>query len=253
MLADKAALSVAIITKNEVSNIRGCLKSVSFADDIVIVDSGSTDGTLDIAREFGCRVFDEPWKGYGPQKDSAIRKCTHDWVLIIDADERMPEETRDAIIRAIGSDGDCSAYSFTRKNYFHGRWIKYCGGWPDRQLRLVLKSKGRYRFTVHEEWFTEGRIGYLNESIIHHSYADYSAMIRKMDEYSTLSAIELNKAGVGANALVPLMRGMGMFFKTYVLKFGFLYGLDGLVIALTKAGNSFFKYAKLIELNRKSM
>ncbi|MGE5856717.1 MAG: glycosyltransferase family 2 protein, partial [Syntrophaceae bacterium] len=143
-MTEKIPLSVAIITKDEAANLPGCLKSVAFARQIVVVDSGSTDGTLEIARDFGCEVFVEPWKGFGPQKQMAIDRCREPWVLVLDADERIPPET-EAAIRAVVSGGEsgASGCSFPRKNFFQGRWIRRLGWWPDRITRLFRNGKGR--------------------------------------------------------------------------------------------------------------
>ncbi|MCL0071477.1 glycosyltransferase family 2 protein [Thermodesulfovibrionales bacterium] len=133
----KVPLSIAVITKNEEERLPDCLRSVSFADEIVVVDSKSTDKTVEIAKEFGCRVFVEDWKGYSSQKNSAIDKCKHDWVLVIDADESIPEETKNEIVRIINATANSAdAYSFPRKNFFHGKWIRHSGWWPDRVVRL---------------------------------------------------------------------------------------------------------------------
>lgn len=243
-------LSVAIITKNEEKRLPDCLKSVSFADEIVIVDSGSTDKTPDIAREFGCRFFVEEWKGYGPQKNSAAQKCNNEWVLIIDADESVPEEARQKIAETLRSPS-ADAYSVKRKNFFNGKWIRHCGWWPDRVVRLVRKSKGSFQQSIHERWVTDGAVENLDAIIEHRSFDSYSAMLRKLDEYSTATAQQLFNAGKSTNALAPLIHGMSTFVRLYILKKGALDGFDGLVISLTNAGGSFFKYAKLLELQRK--
>lgn len=248
---DKLPLSVAIITRDEEARLPDCLRSVSFAEDIVVLDSGSTDRTLQISRESGCRVFSEDWKGYGPQKNSAIEKCYHDLVLVLDADERVPTETRDRIAAIVMGGGTADAYSFTRKNFFHGKWMKYGGEWPDWQVRLLRRSRGSYRSTVHEEWVTDGVIEYLDASLEHYSYTDYSGWLRKMEEYSTLSARELYRAGGRPGPLTPAVHAISMFIKTYVLHLGFLGGLDGLAICVVKACGSFFKYAKARELGIK--
>jgi len=242
-------LSVAIVTKNEEENLPECLKSVSFSDDIVVVDSGSTDKTLDIAKDFGCRVFIEDWKGYGPQKESAIRKCLYDWVLILDADERLPKETQVEIEDTL-KDPQYFAYSFPRKNYFHGRWIRHSGFWPDRVVRLVRKDKGRFISVTHERWSTEHPTGALNCPIEHFSFSDYSDMLTALQSYSSSVAAEMFNSGKRSSPIGAISHGLGMFLKAYFLKLGFLDGFDGLVIALTKAGGSFFKYAKLYELQR---
>jgi glycosyltransferase involved in cell wall biosynthesis len=250
MHPERIPLSVAIITKDEEKNLPDCLKSVSFADDIVIVDSGSTDRTVEIAKEFGCRVFIEDWKGNGPQKNSAVDKCRYDWVFSIDADERIPEETKKDILKVL-ENPSADAYSFPRKNYLRDRWIKHSDWWPDRVIRLVRKDKGRFNAKIHDKWATYGTLNnMLQNPVVHNCFSNYSEMLRSLDYYSTATAKELLYEGKKAIILAPFYHGISMFFKTYFLKMGFLDGMDGFVIAVTKAGGSFFKYAKLLELQR---
>lgn len=243
-------LSVAIITKNEERNLPDCLRSVSFADEIIVVDSRSTDNTVAIARDFGCKVFVEDWKGDGPQKNSAIDKCSHEWVLIVDADERIPAETCAEIRKRIDEDHSADAYSFPRKNYFHGRWIRHCGWWPDSIIRLVKKSKGRYRSITHGIWATSGTLVKTHTPIEHFSFRCYSDMLKIMEGRSTDMAKELFDAGKRVNVFTPFLHGLSMFIQVYIFKLGFLIGFDGFIIASTRAGGSFLKYAKLLELQR---
>ena len=250
-MTNESCLSVAVITKNEEKRLPDCLRSVSFADDIVVVDSGSTDRTVDIAQEFGCRVYVEDWKGYGPQKNSALEKCSNDWVLLLDADERVPAETADLIIDTLKAPS-AAAFTVKRKNYLHGRWLKHSGYWPDRQIRLVNRQQGAFRAAIHERWTTGGRIEDLNAHIDHYAFSGYHDMLNTLNEYSTVIARELYQSGRRANTLSPLLHGAGMFIKIYFVETGFLDGMDGFVTALTKAGGSFFKYAKLLELQRKN-
>lgn len=242
-------LSVAIITKNEEARLRGCLESVSFADDIVVVDSGSTDGTVEIAKEFGCRVFVEDWKGYGPQKNSAIAKCRHEWVLLLDADETLCQDSRKVLTDVLGNPG-ADAYTVKRKNFLHGRWLSHSGYWPDRQVRLVKRDRGSFHGTIHEKWMARGPVTDLDACIEHYAFRNYSDMLRTLDEYSTVIAADLYSRGKRATLLSPLSHGIGMFLKIYFLEKGVLDGFDGLVTAITKAGGSFFKYAKLLEIQR---
>jgi glycosyltransferase involved in cell wall biosynthesis len=250
MLPEKIPLSVAIITKDEEKQLPDCLKSISFADDIVLVDSGSTDRTVEIAKEFGCRVFLEDWKGYGPQIMSAVNKCRHEWVLMLDADEKMPYETARKVIGVLKKP-KADAYSFPRRNYFHGSWIRHSDWWPDRVTRLVRKSEGRFHGRTHGKWVTGGTIENLSTPIEHFSFSDYSDMLRTLNNYSSALSKEMFRNGKSTVPLSAMLHAMGMFFKIYFFKLGFLDGMDGFVIALTKAGGSFFKYAKLIELQRK--
>lgn len=245
----KIPLSVAIITKNEEAMLPDCLKSVSFADDIVVVDSGSSDRTLEIAKEFGSRVFIEEWKGYGPQKNSAVSKCKYDWVLIIDADERIPHETKEEI-QAVLKNPSASAYTFPRKNFFHGKWIRHCDWWPDETIRLVKRGGGVFERLTHEKWVTEGRVEKLGSPIEHRSFQTYSDMLRVVEDRTTIMARELFQEGRRANIFTPILNSLAMFLRIYILKLGFFEGFDGFVIALTRAYGVFFKYAKLLEIQR---
>lgn len=242
-------LSVAIITKDEEARLPDCLRSVSFAHDIVVVDSGSTDRTVEIAREFGCRVFFEDWKGYGPQKNSAIEKCKHAWVLLLDADERLAPGAQE-VIGGVLRNPRADAYTVKRKNYLHGKWLKHSGYWPDRQIRLVNMERGAFQGAIHERWVTDGQIQDTEACIEHYAFSNYSDMLKTLDAYSTVIAGELYASGRRANFLSPLFHGTGMFLKIYFLELGLLDGMDGFVTALLKAGGSFFKYAKLLELLR---
>jgi glycosyltransferase involved in cell wall biosynthesis len=249
MIDEIVPLSVAIITRDEEKNLPDCLKSVSFADDIVVVDSGSTDRTVEIAKEFGCRVFTEEWKGFGPQKNSAVEKCRHEWVLLIDADERASAEAGEEIRKRL-KDPDATAYRFRMKHYVGVNWIRHAGYWPDWHTRLVDRRRGSFVGTTHEKWVTSGLVHDLNAHIEHHSFSNYADMLTSLDEYSTIIAGELFASGRKANPLSPLYHGIGAFLRIYLLQRGFIAGFDGLVIALTKGGGSFFKYAKLLELQR---
>lgn len=247
---NKIPLSVAVVTKNEEKNIRECLGSVRFASDIVVVDSGSMDATRTIAAEAGCRVFVEDWKGYGPQKNSALSKCIFDWALILDADERIPKPTAKAIAQLIEKDEGIVAFSFRRKNFFHGRWVKHCGWWPDETVRLVRRSMGRSDGLSHDKWLTDGRVVNLSAHIEHYSFRKYDDILRIMRSRAADMAQELYDSGKRISAATPILHGMVMFLKTYILRLGFLAGFDGLVISLTRAGGTFFKYANLLELQR---
>ena len=245
-------LSVAIITKNEKENIRQCLQSISFAGQIVIVDSGSTDNTLEIAAEFGCEIYSEAWRGFGPQKQSAIDKCSQPWILVLDADERIPPDTAD-IIKKIVTDSNVkdAGFSFPRKNYFQGRWIKHAGWWPDRIVRLFRKEAGRITTAmVHESVEVQGMIGVLDVPIEHYTESSLSKIIQKIDKYSTLGAQEAFKDGKHSSVFSAFMRAFFTFNQDYFLRLGMLDGRQGLTLAVTDAVNKFFKYAKLSELTK---
>jgi (heptosyl)LPS beta-1,4-glucosyltransferase len=247
-------LSVAIITKDEEDRLPDCIKSVHFAEDIVVIDSESTDRTVEIAKNLEARVIIEPWKGYARQKQSAVDQCVFDWVLILDADERIPPATAEIIKNALSASAEeIDAFGFRRKNYLHGKWIKHSGWYPDPVVRLVNRKTGSFvDRSVHERWITKGTVKILDADIEHISFRNYSEMIGKMQNYSTLAAKELFKNKKTVNYFSPVLHGTWMFFRTYFLELGFLDGFDGLMISTLNAGGSFLKYAKLKELTMTS-
>ena len=242
-------LSVAVITRNEEERLPQCLRSVAFAGEVLVVDSGSTDRTVEIARSAGARVLEEPWRGFSGQKQFAVDSCVHDWVLILDADERIPPETAEAVRKALAShSGSAAAFSFPRRNFLHGRWIRHCGWWPDRIVRLVDRRRGAFDGrAVHEQWLARGRVKALRTPIDHYSFRNYSELVVKMERYSDLASQAMFEAGKTVGGLTPAFHALWMFFRTYVLKLGMLDGFDGFVISVMNAGGSFFKYAKLRE------
>ncbi len=245
---------MAVITKNEAANLPDCLKSIAFAEQIVIVDSGSTDETVTIASGFGCDVFSEPWRGFGPQKQFAIDQCQHSWILVLDADERIPEETARKIKRIISDGNDrIAGYSFPRKNYFQGRWIRHMGWWPDRIIRLFRKDLGRMtQAKVHESVQVEGHVKPLDNPIEHYTESNLGKILLKIDRYSTIGAEEAFKEGKTASIWSAAVRSSLTFFHNYLLRRGFLDGAQGFTLAITDAVNKFFKYAKLAEMTRQA-
>ncbi|MBW1767533.1 MAG: glycosyltransferase family 2 protein [Deltaproteobacteria bacterium] len=248
-MTSQKMLSIAIITKNEETRLPDCLKSVSFSDEVLVVDSGSSDKTVEVAKSFGARVLIEEWRGFSGQKQFAVDQCRHDWVLILDADERIPEESAITIRQEMArNDPEISAYSFRRKNYLHGRWIKHCGWWPDRILRLVHRKKGGFNGRpVHETWIAAGKEKALDAFIEHISFRNYSELVAKMENYSNLASKELFEKNAQVNVITPILHGLWMFIKTYFLELGVLDRFDGLLISTMNAGGSFLKYAKLRE------
>lgn len=240
----KVSVSVAVITKNEESRLRPCLESVSWAADIVVVDSGSTDRTVELARSMGARVFVEEWKGFGPQKQSAIDKCANDTVLILDADERLSPEAAARVKSIIESGLGAEAYSFRRKSHIGGRWIRHSGWWPDRVPRLIDRRQCRMQGLIHERVVINGTTIALDEAIEHFTFEDYSSMIVKMNSYSDMTSDDIVRSGRRVGPLAPSLRAAWTFIRVYLLRRGFLDGFDGLVIALLNAGGTFFKYAK---------
>ncbi len=248
---DKSSLSVAVITQNEAENLPDCLKSVAFAKQVVVVDSGSTDDTVETARGFGCEVFLRPWTGnFGEQKQFALDRCTQPWILVLDADERIPPETA-SIIRNITNNKVTTAagYSFPRKNFFQGRWITHAGWWPNRITRLFQKDLGHMtKAIVHEAVHVKGHVEALNVPIEHFTESHMSRLLIKIDKYSTLGAQEAYKAGKSATEWTAMLRACLTFLQGYFLRLGVLDGPQGLTLAVADAVNKYFKYAKLSQL-----
>lgn len=243
-------ISATIITRDEERHIADCLASLDFVDDIVVVDSGSTDRTEDICRANPkVRFFRQEWLGYGKQKNLAASLARHDWIVNLDADERISPALGQSIE---GADfGSFSAARMARENYFGKRWIRHCGWYPDYTIRLYDRRKSRFsERLVHESLEHDGRVATLNGNLIHHTYADISDYLHRMDTYSTLAAQELHRAGRTATAVDLLVRPFLTFLKMFIVRMGYLEGFFGLVLSLLYAQYTFCKYAKLAELSR---
>jgi glycosyltransferase involved in cell wall biosynthesis len=244
-------LSVVIIAKDEQKNIRRCLQSVSWADEIVLVDSESEDSTVDIAREFGARVFSRPWNGYGTAKREAVSKAAGDWVLSIDADEVVSRELRDEIKDILESEAAFAGYFVSRKTMFLGRWIKHCGWYPDFVLRLFRKSQGNFNdAVVHEKVVISGEVAYLKNELLHYSYPSLEEYFRKFTWYTSLGADEAVRKGVKAGWFDIAVKPVLSFLSHYLVRQGFRDGLEGFMISVLSALAVMVKYAKVREINR---
>ena len=254
MRGKRLMLSVIIITKNEAAHIGACLDSVAFADEIIVVDSGSTDATCDIARERGAQVEVTPdWPGFGPQKNRALDRATGDWVLSIDADERVTPELAQAIQQAIAAPA-APAYRIARLSNFCGRWIRHSGWWPDYVVRLFRRDAGRFtEAKVHEHVEVDGATATLQGAhFLHEPYANLEVFIDKINRYSSEAARSAYERGRRTSVLGPFGHGLWTFIRHYVLRRGFLDGWQGLVLAGMAGAGSFFRYVKLHCLGRQS-
>ena len=244
-------LSVIIITKNEARHIAACLDSVSFADEIIVLDSGSTDATCDIARAKGAKVsVTHDWPGFGPQKNRALDLATGDWVLSVDADERVPPALAESI-RQVIAQSENDAYLVARLSSFGGRWIRHSGWWPDHVLRLF--RRGAARFTdaaVHEKVVAQTKPAVLSGHLVHYPYADMEAMVSKVNRYSTDAARMMHARGKKTSVAGIVGHAFWTFIRIYFIRRGFLDGKEGLILALTAASGSFFRYSKLYFLGR---
>lgn len=245
-------LSVTIIAYNEEENIRDCLESVKWADEIVVVDAGSRDKTVEISKEYTDKVFTNPWPGHYQQKNFAIDKTSNLWILSVDADERITPELRKEIERVL-TNPSFDGYLFPRKNYFLGKWMRHGGWYPDHVLRLFRKDKGRFGgINPHDKVIIEnGRGGVIDCPIIHITYKNFSQYIAKQHMYTTIGAEEILKRK-GKDIKVGQLTLIGKFFtkflELYIWKRGFLDGLHGLIAAIAASYFAFVKYAKVWEL-----
>jgi glycosyltransferase involved in cell wall biosynthesis len=242
-------LSVTIITLNEERNLRECLESVRFADEIIVVDSGSRDLTQSIAKEFKAQVFQESWKGFAEQKNSVQEKAKGPWILNIDADERVTEELRLEIQQVLHEDPPVAGFRMPRKNYFCGQWIRHGGWYPNYQMRLYRKDSGKFApREVHEQVEVRGPVGTLTSPLEHYTYHSISDYIKRMDRYSELSARQYLKEGRQVSWPEILFRSWFTFIQMWGLKRGFLDGTNGLILAALYSQYTFIKYSKLKKL-----
>lgn len=250
LAAARAPLTVAIITLNAASALPECLASVPFAQEIVVVDSGSTDGTRELAAAHGAKVIELPWRGYGPQKQAAVLAASHDWVLCLDADERVTPALRAGIEAALARPAH-NAYRMARANRFMGRVLRHGEGYPDWSLRLFHRAHARWSDDpVHEKVEARGEVGTLSGDLLHESAETLEGYLAKQNRYTSLQAARLRQQGESAGlariAFSPLVR----FVKFYFFRLGFLDGVPGLVHIAIGCANSMLKYAKLRDLNR---
>ncbi len=247
----RASLSVTIITLNEEENIRACLESVRWADEIVVCDSGSRDKTLEICREYTQRVYVDEWRGFGAHKNLCLSRAAHPWVLSLDADERVTPALQTAIQEVLAAEGSLDGYFIPRRNYFLGRWVRSSGWYPDHVLRLFRKTRGKFKeVAVHEAVEVEGRVGFLEEPLEHHTYRSVGDFLGRMDRYSGLAAEEMLRQGRKAGILDLVLRPPVTFLRMFLLRGGFREGWGGLVLAGLYACYTFAKYARLWEMRQ---
>jgi len=243
-------LSVAIITRNAASQLERCLASVAFAEEVVVVDSGSTDGTVELAARHGARVLRKDWLGYGAQKQFAVDAASHAWVLCVDADECLSPELREAIVEELKAPRGF-VYAMPRRNRFLGRWLKHGEGYPDWNVRLFHREHARWgNEAVHEKVAARSPVLRLRGDLLHDSAETLEKYLDKQNRYTSLQAESLRASGCRANALQLVLSPLLRFIKFYLLRLGFLDGVPGLVHITIGCMNSFNKYAKLKALER---
>jgi glycosyltransferase involved in cell wall biosynthesis len=239
------SLSVAIITLNEEANLARTLASVAWADEIVIVDSGSTDSTLDIARRFNAKIFVEPWRGFGAQKNFALCQCSGDWLLSLDADEEVNPELAAEIREVITSGGSTTAYSMPRRNLFLGKWLRHGGMYPDRKLRLIRNGGAWFEErAVHEDIKYAGEIAHLRGDLIHHAYSTVESYVEHLQRYSTLAASGIPPHGALWFAAQTLLNPYATFAYNWLFRGGFLDGRPAFIYHAYHSAYVSWKYAK---------
>ena len=243
-------LSVCIICFNEERNIRRCLESATWTDEIVVVDSMSQDKTVEIAREYTDKVYQKAWHGYVEQKNFAISKANGSWILSMDADEEITATLRKEILTETAKADAKDGYRIPRHSFYQGRWINHSGYYPDRQLRLFRRERGNWTGgRVHEKVDIQGNIGDLKKDLLHYPYKGViSGQLQTVNSFSSLMAEDMYERGKRYHISLLLLRPVFKFFEVYLLKLGFLDGLAGFIIAITSAYAMFVRYVKLREL-----
>jgi len=238
-------ISATIITYNEERNLPRAIESLRCADEVLVVDSGSSDRTVELAEKLGARVVESPWLGYAKQKNLAAERASFDWILSIDADESLSEALEGEIWRLKKAQPDSDAYTMPRMARYLGRWIRHSGWYPDRKVRLYHRSKAHWEGDfVHESLKVTGSLGHLQGNLLHFTCESLAEHIKTMDRYTTLAAEQLVETGKPVSWARLICEPPWTFFQTYVLKAGFLDGVEGLAIANMAALYNFLKYAK---------
>ncbi len=251
----KKSISAVIITMNEEERIRPCLESIKWVDEIIIIDSFSTDKTIDICKEYTDKISQREMRGFGEQKQFAIEKATSVWILSIDADEVVTEELRDEIKGMLKEETEYNGFKIFRKNIYLGRPMRYCG-WYVPILRLFKRGKGRFDAKkVHEEIIVDGNVGILKGEILHNTYKNISHHLEKIDSFTTYDADELTKKGIilkPSNCLWYLVfKPMVRFLQKFILQKGIFEGMHGFILSINAAMVVFINYAKLWERQQK--
>ncbi len=244
-------VSVVIITKNEAANIRGCLESVKWADEIVVLDSGSSDETVDICRQYRVQMYStEDWPGFGVQKNRALARATGEWILSLDADERVTTQLRQEIVEAVAQTEGPPVYEIPRLSYYCGRPMRHGGWWPDYVARLFRRGTAHFSDAlVHERLCFDGSLGRLKNHLEHFSFRGLDEVLDKVNRYSTAGALMMGGRGQSASLGGAITHGIWAFLRTYVLHLGFLDGREGFILAVSNAEGTYYRYLKRVYLD----
>lgn len=245
-------LSVVLIAKNAGSHLRECLAAVAWADEIIVLEGGSSDDTVAICRQFGVKLHhSQDWPGFGPQKNRALSYASGDWVLSLDADEIVTPELV-AEIRTVLQQPQFDGYTLPRHSSYCGRFMRHSGWWPDPVLRLFRRQQGRFSDDlVHERLLLDGRIGALTQPLLHYSFDDLQQVLDKVNSYSSAGAQQRLQRGQQGSLGKAVLHGFWTFVRTYLLKRGFLDGREGFILAVSNAEGAYYRYLKLMYLAEK--
>ena len=246
--------SAIVITKNAEPTLRRCLESVRWADEIVVFDSGSTDRTADICREFGASfTMTDDWPGCGPQRNRALDRTQGEWIVALDSDEWLSPELQADLVGAVAAPGPHAAFATPRRSSFCGRYMRHSGWWPDYVVRIFRRGHARFSEDhLHDRLIATGPIRRLDAPIMHEAITSLDQMLAKMNLYSTASAASFHREGRRASLATALVHGCWAFFRTYILRLGFLDGREGFMLAVANAEGSYYRYLKLALLGEKA-
>jgi glycosyltransferase involved in cell wall biosynthesis len=246
-------LSVILITRNEEANLDDCLASLEgIAQQIVVVDTASSDRTLEIAKNYGATLAQpSDWPGFGPQKNRALDLATGDWVLSLDADERLTPALRSEIVTAVNHSAQVDCFAIPRLSWYCGKFIRHSGWSPDYVNRLFRRGTAQFSDDlVHERLIPHGQVAKLKNPMLHYSFMNYSQVLQKLDRYSTASAEQAFARGKTSNPLKAILHGIWAFIRTYIIRAGFLDGAQGFALAISNGQGTYYRYLKLWQLNQ---
>ena len=242
-------ISAVVLTKNEEKNLQDCLGSIKWCDEILVIDDNSTDKTIEIAKKYGARVFIRSLNNsFAQQRNFGLKKAKGEWVLFLDADERISKEFKKEILKIIDSGSNIKGFYFRRNDFFGNRWLKHGETARVRLLRLAKKDDGQWEREIHEVWMIKGRTAELKNRLLHYPHTTISDFLKTVNFYSTLHARSLKKEGVKAGLFRLIFNPVGKFFQSYILRLGFLDGMPGLITALMMSFHSFLARGKLFNL-----
>jgi glycosyltransferase involved in cell wall biosynthesis len=250
--ATRPSVSAVVIAKNEEAVIRRCIESLSWAREIVVMDSGSTDRTVEICRELGATVYQADWQGPATQRNRGIDNATGEWILALDADEWVTGDLRREIEQAVNAPGALVAYRIPRLSSYCGRYMRHGGWWPDYVSRLFKRGQARFGGgIVHDHLICEGPTGRLRNHLMHEPFKDLGKVLEKLNAYSTWGAQRLHEEGKRAGLARAVAHGLWAFLRTYIVRAGFLDGREGFMLAVSNAEGTYYKYVKLMLMSKR--